>query len=156
MEIPWDLIGTLGLVSTITVALAVYIGRKLVDLLESRVSKPFESQLAKAEALYAKQVDLAAQIDLDLRNKREAAYKELWRLTGVLPRWPRANDVTYAKLMKRSGELQNWFFNGGGLYLSTKAREAYGVVQEALSSPPGVSEDDVITNTDYDRIVQLF
>jgi short subunit dehydrogenase-like uncharacterized protein len=154
MDIPWQFLGSLSAASAIAVLLAVYVGRKLIDSVESRVNKPFESSLTKAEKLYASRVDIGAQVDLDLRNKREAPYRELWRLTGVLPRWPRAKDVTYAKLVKRSAELQDWFFSGGGLYLSTEARSAYGKVQDALNRRP--AEDTVISDGEYNDIVDLF
>lgn len=154
MDVPWQFLGSLSAASAIAVLLAVYVGRKLIDSVENRVNKPFESSLAQAEKLYASRVEVGAQIDQDLRNKREAPYRELWRLTGVLPRWPRAEGITYAKLVKRSAELQEWFFNGGGLYLSTEARKSYGNVQDALNRR--LAEDTVITNGDYDDIVELF
>jgi hypothetical protein len=152
MDIPWQFFGTLSAASAIAILLAVYLGRKVVDLLESRVSRPFESSLTKAEGLYAKQVDLGAQVDLDLRNKREEPYRKLWLLTGLLPMWPRADDVTYAKLAELSGELRDWYFTTGGLYLSTEARAVYGKVQEALNSRPRGSGDAVITDDEYDRL----
>ena len=78
---------------------------------------------------------VAAQVKLDegLREKREAGYLKLWQLTGILPLWPRA-DVTYAELDDRSRAMKDWYFAGGGLYLSTEARTAYGVAQKALQA----------------------
>jgi hypothetical protein len=154
MDIPWQFFGSLSAASAIAVLLAVYIGRKVIDSVENRVNKPFESSLTRAEKLYASRVDVGAQVDLDLRNKREAPYLQLWRLTRILPRWPRAEGVTYARLVERSTELQGWFFDGGGLYLSTEARAAYGKVQDALNRR--TEESGVISDDEYDEIVDLF
>jgi hypothetical protein len=155
MNIPWQFFGTLSAVSAILVLLGVYLGQRLIDNLERRVSAPFESAVKKAETLYEKQVDVGAQVDLDLRTKREPFYKDLWRLTGLLPRWPKADDVTYAKVLERSRECRDWFFNGGGLYLSAESRDAYGKVQEALSRL-GRESDDVITEAEYKDTLDLF
>src|SRR5262245_40297981 len=87
--------------------------------------------------------------------KREPFYKDLWALTDMLPMWPKSDYVTYAKVLKRSGECRDWFFKGGGLYLSTESRAAYGKVQEALSAL-GRESDDVITEAEYEGTLELF
>lgn len=154
MSIPWQFFGTLSAVSAILVLLGVYMGQRVIDHLERRVSRPLESAVKKAETLYEKQVDVGAQVDLDLRSKREPFYQNLWRLGGLFPRWPRADDVTYANVLKRSGECRDWFFEGGGMYLSVESRKAYGVVQETLSRL-GRKSDEVIADDEYDNMVEL-
>ena len=73
-----------------------------------------------------------AQIDVDLRSRRIAAYEPLWAKTKVLPKWPRDETVTYESLRQFSEELRKWYFDTGGLYLSKTSREVYGALQDEL------------------------
>src|SRR5829696_5491193 len=66
------------------------------------------------------------RIDENLRQKRAEAYKDLWKLTDLLPMWPRSLDVTYKNLLDLSQDFKNWYFTQGGLYLSEESRSAYG------------------------------
>lgn len=50
----------------------------------------------------------------ELQRERIARYKELWRLTKLLPKWPRSKDVTYEDFSKFSQLLRDWYFNEGG------------------------------------------
>src|SRR4051794_27550318 len=71
-------------------------------------------------------------IDDSIREKRMATYADLWKETGTVPRWPRAEHLTYERLGKMSRNLREWYYAGGGMYLSTEAREAYGALQKML------------------------
>jgi hypothetical protein len=151
MNVPWQFFGSLSAVSAILIVVGFLLARQLIDHLERRVSRPLESAVKRAETLYEKQVELG----LDLRSKRETYYRDLWRLTGLLPRWPKASDVTYAKVLERSRNCRDWFFDGGGMYLSKQSRDAYGKVQEELSRL-GRENDDVITEDEYKATLELF
>jgi hypothetical protein len=94
------------------------------------------------------------KIDEGLRAKREASYRELWQLTRLLPEWPRADDVTHGKLGELSRAMRDWYFDGGGLYLSQPARDAYGEVQRALQ-PLLHKPDGVIAPAEYDALQEL-
>ena len=94
------------------------------------------------------------RVDEGLREKREKDYLALWQLTGVLPLWPKA-EVSYAELDERSRALRDWYFAGGGLYLSTEARLAYGEAQKALSAAIEAAPDPAALldrGGDYDRL----
>jgi hypothetical protein len=67
-----------------------------------------------------------------LRANRETVYKTLWKKLELLPQWPRNANLTYRDLDALSAEMRNWYFGEGGIYLSEKARNAYGIVQKAL------------------------
>jgi hypothetical protein len=95
------------------------------------------------------------KVDEGLRAKRETSYLELWKLTSLLPEWPRADDVTYAKLGELSRAMRDWYFNGGGLYLSRQARTAYGKVQDGLEPLLGKPGDAPIATAEYDRLQKL-
>ena len=84
----------------------------------------------------------------DLQHERFATYKELWRLTKLLPKWPRANAVGYEDLRKLSQSLRDWYFNeGGGMFLSRAAHTSYAALQDSLTAilveqPSGVISDE--------------
>jgi hypothetical protein len=95
------------------------------------------------------------KIDEGLRAKREADYLKLWTLTGLVPKYPRADDVTYAKLDKLSRDMRDWYFEGGGLYLSRQARKGYGNLQDALQPMIRNAADEVILTENYDALQRL-
>lgn len=85
-----------------------------------------------------------------------AAYKRLWELTNILPRWPRRTDASYGDLAYFSDELRDWYFRGaGGMFFSSTAHCAYMELQEALTAIilQGVSGD--LTPEHYDHIRQF-
>ena len=57
--------------------------------------------------------------------------------------------------MPGGADLRSWFFNSGGMFLSAKAREAYGEVQESLTSVLKNNQDGRIrvAEVDYDAIL---
>jgi hypothetical protein len=73
------------------------------------------------------------QVDVDLRLRRIEVYKPLWELTALLPRWPRDSDVTYERLLEFTEALRDWYFAGGGMYLSrTTHKNGYYPLQQEL------------------------
>jgi hypothetical protein len=74
-----------------------------------------------------------AKVDETLRNQRLEVYKPLWKLTGVLPKWPKSDEATYEMMEGFSKGLRDWYFETGGIYLSAAAREAYGNLQNRLA-----------------------
>lgn len=101
--------------------------------LSAWLGKVWANRIAEAQKQALK---IATEIDLDLRERRIEVYKELWEATAILPKWPRAEDVTYEKLSELSETLRAWYFQkgGGGMYLSRKAHEhGYSPLQDALA-----------------------
>jgi hypothetical protein len=97
--------------------------------------------------------NLLGQIDIDLRQRRIEVYKELWETTAMLPKWPRAQGLTYEDLLKLSGTLQNWYFHRGGMYLSRTAhREGYTVLQEAIEDILKARRSGSISEEHYDLV----
>jgi hypothetical protein len=71
----------------------------------------------------------------ELQRERIASYKELWRLTKLLPKWPRSKDVTYEDFSRFSQLLRDWYFiEGGGIFLSRTAHTAYAALQDSLTA----------------------
>jgi hypothetical protein len=79
-------------------------------------------------------IDIRGKVDESLRETRIPVYKELWIKTGLLPKWSRSEDVTYERLAQFSSDLRDWYFNQGGMFLSKRARAAYGDLQDSIHS----------------------
>ena len=77
--------------------------------------------------------ELAAEYDKSLREKRLAAYAELWKLTQDLAKYARPRPVTYEVLAEMHWRLRRWYFETGGLYLSVPSRDAYFALQDVLA-----------------------
>jgi hypothetical protein len=98
-------------------------------------------------------LDRRTKLDEDLLKERRTLYAELWQETKVLPKWPRASDVTYQDVAEFSAQLRDWYFLKGGMYLSSKARQSYGGVQDRIWSVLGTrgkDRDMPLLAEDYD------
>ena len=99
--------------------------------LSARLGKVWADRIAEAQK---QALRITTEIDLDLRKRRIEVYKELWEYTAILPKWPRAEDVSYEKLRELSENLRDWYFKKGGMYLSRKAHAlGYSPLQDALA-----------------------
>lgn len=84
-------------------------------------------------ALINSWISTRAGIDENLRNQRLAAYPELWKETGAVPRWPRT-EPTRDRLKRLHESYRTWYYSKGGLFMSESARARYGDVQELLDA----------------------
>ena len=105
-----------------------------------------------AGALGKSALDMRAKVDEELRTTRAGAYKTLWLKTGLLPRWPRATDVSYEDLAKLSRDFREWYYNDGGIYLSHAARKVYGDTQTALIRAIEKGNTGNVIDEDYDAL----
>ena len=113
--------------------------------------------VAALGALIQSLLSAREKIDESLREERVRQYRVLWEKTGLLPLWPRAEHVTYARLSRMSTDFRDWYFHGGGLFLSTRARKAYGKAQEAIAAvleAQGGDRDAALSAPDYDALQQ--
>jgi hypothetical protein len=96
---------------------------------------------------------LIGEIDIDLRAKRIPVYAELWKATSLLPKWPRATDVSYEQLGEFSKTLRRWYYHSGGMYLSqTTHRSAYSPLQDAIAALVSQGKAGALSDADYDAI----
>jgi len=96
---------------------------------------------------------LMQEIDIDLRTKRIGVYEELWKATAILPKWPKATDVTYERLLQFSETLRTWYFQKGGIYLSRSTHtNAYGPLQDALAEVLRTRKSGPVSDEDYETI----
>jgi hypothetical protein len=108
--------------------------------------------LARTEELHRTLLATATTIDSDLRAHRIEVYSELWKKTGLLPQGPRNQQLTYAQLRQFTTDLRDWYFDRGGMYLSRRAREAYGNVWEAPGAVLVESKDGSVSGPDHDAV----
>jgi hypothetical protein len=103
-------------------------------------------------AKYQTRAAFRGTVDASLIRKRERLYRQLWRMTSVLPRWPSSHACTYTDITHLDGVLKDWYFDGGGLYLSEQARSAYGVLRASMDALP--ERLGVLSDVDYERLFQ--
>lgn len=136
VEIPWNiLLGAAG-GAAIPIFFVVIFADKIIDHVFDR---------------YRKQLEFSSDIDIHLREQRISMYTELWKKTELLPKWPRSPNVTYMKLTEFSKGLRDWYFQGGGMYLSEDAKDSYNDLQETITDTAQRRSGNIIDD-DYDRI----
>ena len=95
----------------------------------------------------------------ELLKERRRHYLELWTVMRDLPKYPRREPLHYAQLNELAEKFRDWYFDGGGLFLSVQARERYFDLQDGLKvllqkqrgewSLPVTTDDDPDASRDY-------
>jgi hypothetical protein len=155
---PWEIILTAlsssSLTAIIITVLGLTVAQKLIEQGMFSATRRIESSLIKAEEAYKQAIELNAQIDIHLREQRIKVYAKIWKETGILPRWPRATNVTYPDILRFSETLRSWYFEEqGGMWLSTTARKVYGNLQETNTQVLAKRTEGPISAEDYDAIL---
>jgi hypothetical protein len=100
-------------------------------------------------------IERRTKIDEGLRAKRAEVYSELWKLTGILPQYPRDEELTYGKLATQSEALREWYFQkSGGIYLSRDSQKIYIAFQKTINDllkGQEASLDRQVSPADYER-----
>ncbi|HSU15018.1 hypothetical protein [Longimicrobium sp.] len=159
MSAPWEaLVGIAGgsAVVALLLVLGGYLAKAVFDRGIARSAELHRSVLAQSAEAQKISLAQASAFDTDLRQRRIPEYTELWSLTQLLPRWPRADNVTGQDLRSLSESLRDWYFSGGGMFLSAESFKAYGDLQDRLVEFLDDHSDLVkpISGPDYDRIRQ--
>jgi hypothetical protein len=76
--------------------------------------------------------DLQIEYDKDLRQRRIQSYTTLWQSLRLLAKYPEPETLTHVQLKWLGHRLREWYFDGGGMVLSDKAREAYFDLQDGI------------------------
>ena len=71
--------------------------------------------------------------DSDLRQKRIDVYADLWRLLEPLAKYARTSPLSGSDVDALAASLREWYFQKGGLFLSTTARTDYFALQDATA-----------------------
>lgn len=118
--------------------------------LSAWLGKVWASRIADA---HMQALKFAATIDLDLRKRRIEVYKRVWKETGLLPKWPEAEGVSYEKLWRLSEWLRDWYFDEGGMYLSrTTHNNGFAPLQDAIADLRKQNHTGEITPEHYKLI----
>jgi hypothetical protein len=99
--------------------------------------------------------ELEAQYDKDLRAERLKVYAALWKLLQPLAKYSRSGPVTASSLQKLSGDLRQWYFEVGGLFMSDKTRDAYFALQDELTNKFATYQEHLdreLSDTDFEDI----
>jgi hypothetical protein len=67
-----------------------------------------------------------------IHESRMRLYKDIWKKTGILPRRPKVTTITYGRIAQFGMELQEWYYEEGGMYLSGGSRPAYSQLQDQI------------------------
>lgn len=67
-------------------------------------------------------LDLTVEYDKDLRKKRLELYKDLWPKTKPLAEFSAEAPVTFDVIKAVSGDMRDWYFAEGGIYLPEEPR----------------------------------
>jgi len=95
-----------------------------------------------ASTAWKSRKDLEAQYDIDLRTRRIEAYSELWKTLEPLAYHFPERPLTKHAATGLGSTLRRWYFQTGGLVLSSSTRPAYFNLQQALEgvSAPGAPQ----------------
>lgn len=99
--------------------------------------------------------ELEVTYDRDLRDKRLAVYKELWRQLELLAKYARPRPFSRAVAKDLTQTLRTWYFETVGLFLSERTRDAYFAVQDALKvvcDDTDLDESHLITGKRFETI----
>jgi hypothetical protein len=123
--------------------------QSVLDVDKARV----EATLGRVTEAHKQLLQSSVEIDLDLRKRRLDVYPEIWKITEKLPRWPRAEGVSYQDLRELSASLREWYFNKGGMFLSRDTHHrAYSPLQDAIADLWKQGKTGVLTEDDYEDI----
>ena len=81
-------------------------------------------------------LDLTVEYDKNLHQKRLELYRELWPKTKSLAEFSAEAPITFDVIKTVSGNMRDWYFAEGGIYLSKQSRRPYfnlkALMQEIL------------------------
>ena len=100
--------------------------------------------------------DYKGMVHKELWGKRYDTYRALFSMTGIMPQYPQQAVVTSGELLKVSEEMCDWYFNNGGLLLSTKTRNKYFKVQKTIQAFVKDKPADYKIDSEYETIRLLF
>lgn len=133
---------------------ALFLGKVISEKAADTVAKLLEERLRRAAVIQKASLAFASVIDTDLRTRRILVYAELWEMTGLLPMWPWNTDLEYDALHQLTGDLRDWYFKKGGMYLSTSARDAYFEVQKSINGVIQRGRTGRIRDEDYKAVCE--
>jgi hypothetical protein len=85
-------------------------------------------------AYFTSRRDLQLKFDASLRDLRIEAYKELWKELAPLAKYGRAEPLAKSDAQHLRNKLRDWYFDTGGIFLSTQTRRDYFTLLDGLEN----------------------
>jgi hypothetical protein len=104
----------------------------LLPLLTGLVSGSFTAIVTYFATRSKIRLDLTAEYDKELRDKRREVYEKLWKLLKPLARFSREKQITYQIIKETSEKIRDWYYDTGGIYLSKESREPYFAFKKSM------------------------
>jgi hypothetical protein len=96
---------------------------------------------------------LRVKTDESTRQKRIENYPALWQATGVAPRYPRDDQLTYDRVSRVARQLRTLYYGPSGLYLSRSSQREYEILQKVLERIVNDADGGrSVSDTDYDKV----
>ena len=90
-------------------------------------------------AAWAQRKKLESDYDVALRKERIAEYRKLWQLMEPIG-WYGKHEITSETAKKLLADIDHWYFDGGGLFLSDITYQSFEELQRALDNYDGVPD----------------
>lgn len=140
-----NIVTAIGGLGVIIIGVVAWVGKIISAKLTSHneiVNKKIESSIEQSNS-----------VDLDLRERRINIYKELWKSTDLLPKLPKSKNVTYEHINEFSIKLRDWYFDIGGMFLSSDAhKKGYIPLQESIGNLIDQDLKGIVTDEHYENI----
>ncbi len=124
----------------------------MADMETAAISAIIGAIVSYVGAVLQNMLAVRTKVDEALLKTREDLYKPVWDRMRLLPKWPRRNKVTYEQLTAFSESLRDWYFDGGGMYLSGGAQKKYANLQDTIAAVLRRQMSGDVSDKDYDDI----
>ena len=109
-----------------------------------------------SELLDGSRSQTAHMLRPDVASNQLEAYRMVWSITGVLPKWGQEGSRTYGDLDTLSQSLRKWYFkHAGGLFFTRASYSRYAELQNALESLDAPESGAEVSAADYELIRRL-
>lgn len=88
--------------------------------------------------------EIQRDYDRELRTARMVAYAKLWQEFEPLAVYAPSESITYERVRELGVALRSWYFDTGGLLFTSRARDAYFLVQDAIDQVGRLPRNDAI------------
>ena len=107
------------------------------EVLSAIIAGSISLVVSTVVAAWAQRRKLESDYDAALRAERLAEYRKLWQLTEPLG-WYGKHEITSERAKKLLADLDHWYFEGGGLFLSDISYQSFEELLRALDTYDGV------------------
>ncbi len=125
----------------------------MITLSVSLVTALVGAVLASIGTYVAARRDLQLKFDDSLRDLRITRYEQLWKELKPLAKYGRPTALSHEQIADLIAAVTTWYFDTGGLVLSSEAREDYFALQDGLEFALARPPDEL--NADDDEFLRV-